>query len=369
MKKLIFFTSVTGHNLEFIHHLYEGFVQSSLVAVFVLPERFLEQRRLLQWTECERISFDLMTMDEMGAIYPSARKKAQLLRDHIQKNQVHDVFVADIKGLMPWLPFYTTKQDKICGLLWEVYFYRWHSRARWKNLIEASFHWLICHCKSVDKVLVGNDSSAAAYFNRFFHTHKYVASADPFNRIEVPFADLRQQYGIDDSRKIMYHFGSMGGRKGTNYILQSILDMPQEEREKYCFVFAGIIQNKPQFYDYVNRINDDKLVKVFDKFCEFEFIQQWCMNCDAILIPYTTTHQSSGILGYAAQYKKPVIGPSSGLVGKLIRFYHLGIGLPAFTSNLMLDAYQNVQSWEYEENDYLVKNSADNFTNLVIYGK
>lgn len=366
MKKLIFFPSVTGHNLEFIHHLYMGYVDSQEEAIFVLPERYNEQKKLLDWPSCDRITFDLMSMEEMGQVYPSARKKAKLLHKYMRKNNVHEAFLSDIMGMMPYLPFYLGRRDHVYGLTFGIYLYRWKTRARWKNLIEGTFHWMMSRCHSIRRIYVGNDTSAPLYFNKLFHTDKYLYCPDPFNKQDVSYRDLRAEYKIPSDRWIMYHFGSMGGRKGTDYILRSILYMSQEVRKNYCFVFAGIVQEKEKFYDYLKQINDNNVVLVFDKFCEFDFIQQWCMCCDAILIPYSQTHLSSGIIGYAAQYKKPVIGPSSGLIGKLIRRNHLGVVLDDFSSTSMLKAYNDVCNWTPLGNNYIERNSVKSFNDIVI---
>ncbi len=46
---------------------------------------------------------------------------------------------------------------------------------------------------------------------------------------------------------------------------------------------------------------------------------------DVILMPYTRPEYSSGILALAARSGKPVIGPTGGLLGRLIRENGLGV--------------------------------------------
>lgn len=50
-------------------------------------------------------------------------------------------------------------------------------------------------------------------------------------------------------------------------------------------------------------------------------------NFSYILIPYTNTNQSSGVIGYASYFNKTVIGPKEGLLGQIIQSYNLGLTL------------------------------------------
>lgn len=370
MKTLIYFTSVTGHNIEFIHHLYMGYFYSEKEALFVIPEKFHQQESLFDWPKCERITFDYLSAEEIGSLGDSLFRKSfrfsKLLRKYMTKNHVRVAFVADLMGLMPFLPFVLSKRFSIYGLTFGVYLYRWYTRAKYKSLLEAICHCLMAKSKSIKSIYVGNDTSAPLYYNRLFKTHKYKYVPDPFNCIEVPFRDLRKEYGIAVDKKVMYHFGSMGGRKGTIQIINSIIELNEEEREKYVFVFAGIVQDKEAFYNAINKIENRNNIFIFDRFCDFEFISQWCQCCDAILIPYSHTHSSSGLLGYAAQYKKPVIGPNSGLIGKLIRRNHLGLDLDIINSDKLRRAYQDIDNWNYRVNNYVSKNSVSHFSEIVI---
>jgi hypothetical protein len=370
MIDLIYFTSVTGHNIEFIHHLYMGHIHSNRNVVFVLPEKFNQQKNLFEWPECDRISFDLMPMDEVGslgdAIYKKSIRFSRLLKKYIRKNQAKSVFVADIMGLMPFLPFILSDKVEIRGLTFGVYLYRWKTRAKYKSLIESMCHYLMVKSNMVKTVYVGNDTSAPVYYNKLFKTQKYKYVPDPFNIMDTPFQDMRQQYEISKTQKVFYHFGSMGGRKGTIQILKSILELSETEQKEYVFVFAGIVQQKEEFYQLINLIGNKVRVLVFDKFCDFQFIAQWCQCCDAILMPYLQTHSSSGILGYAAQYRKPVIGPNGGLIGKLIKRNHLGLTLQKITNDSLIQAYRDVGKWEYKKNNYLRFNSIEKFNEIVI---
>ena len=106
-------------------------------------------------------------------------------------------------------------------------------------------------------------------------------------------------------------------------------------------------------------------VLVFDRFCTYEYLYDLCFTADVILIPYHLTNLSSGLLGYASLFHKPVIGPSEGLIGQLIRSFGLGITISHICSEELLkaityDYYPTVDS-SYAEN-----NTTDKFINTLL---
>ena len=66
-------------------------------------------------------------------------------------------------------------------------------------------------------------------------------------------------------------------------------------------------------------------IVLYNEYCSKSFMADLFESSDCIVLPYEVTAQSSGLIGYAAHFRKPVIGPKTGLVGKLIRKYRLGI--------------------------------------------
>ena len=78
------------------------------------------------------------------------------------------------------------------------------------------------------------------------------------------------------------------------------------------------------FYEIYDSLLDIVKFFVFFVFCYYEFLYNFCYSCDCILIPYKNPNQSSGVIGYASLFQKPVIGPSQGLLGRLIKEYKLG---------------------------------------------
>ena len=145
------------------------------------------------------------------------------------------------------------------------------------------------------------------------------------------------------------HFGALAERKGTIQIIDSLQFLSKEECERYVFVFAGRVfpDIKEAFYAGVAKYQSSVCIHVKDEFCSFEYLAALCDACDAILMPYLETAQSSGVIGYAAQFGKPVIAPDEGLVGKLVQNYQLGITCNCSAESLA-GAYRQIAESQVE---------------------
>lgn len=89
---------------------------------------------------------------------------------------------------------------------------------------------------------------------------------------------------------------------------------------------------------------------------------------DYVLVPYKNVEQSSGIIGYAAQYNKPVIGPSEGLLGELIREYRLGYTITQLSVSNLSEKMKELLNDDYHAIDgtsYLNVSSCYNFAKTI----
>lgn len=141
--------------------------------------------------------------------------------------------------------------------------------------------------------------------------------------------NIRSDFGITQNDILYLHFGGLNRRKGTLDIMEAIDLLSSEDLKSKVFIFAGKIDDniKKEFYELKKKNEYKSKIIVFDEFCSYEFINNLCFSCDCILVPYHNTNQSSGVIGYAGYFKKPVIAPSKGLLGYLVREYNLGITL------------------------------------------
>lgn len=327
MKTLVFDTSVTGHHLEYIHHLYLGMLKRTKEHyIFVIPESFKDNRNQYLWPQTDHIIFDFLSSEEIAKMTQknfilSAWNRSILVREKVKKHNVDSVFLIMLMAFMPFVLFMLPGKVKLSGIIYRIYLYEWRQMNFFKKAKDVIIFLLLSHSKHVKSAFILNDSSAAAYLNKLYKTKCFKFLNDPFNKIEYTPKNIREELGIKDAQKMFLHFGGLSRRKGTLAILDSISFLSAEECKKYVFVFAGRLYPdiKEEFYKRLSQINQKCKIIIFDSFCSNETLYDLCYSCDALLIPYSNISQSSGVLNYADHFQKPLIGTGKGMLGKLIR--------------------------------------------------
>ena len=141
--------------------------------------------------------------------------------------------------------------------------------------------------------------------------------------------------------------------------------LPVEELKKFHLIFAGYVRDeiREEFYSLITSLKDDLEIEVYDDFVPYGTIERLCTISDYILIPYENTGQSSGVLAYAAKYSVPVIGPQQGMLGKIIRRYHLGICLESVEADALKKMFLSPEIFSVPRvhTNYLRINSVCNF--------
>lgn len=347
MRVLLFDYSVAGHHLEYIHHLYQFFSQDlDDEFYFVLPANFNDEKSIYEWNNAPNIHIiaiddnELATTNSGGSLHNSY-KRVKLLRRYVKDLCPDSVFLIVLMAFMPFLLFMLPKGVKVSGIVYKIYLYRWKSSSLFKKCINVINYVLIVKSATLAKVFILNDRSAASYLNRKYHTTKFVFLTDPFNDIGYRGKDVRSEYGISPKDKVYLHFGGLAKRKGTLDIIEAIRDLPDTQVKNKVFIFAGKA-NKDIRDDFSLQTKELKKagrnVVVIDHYCSNELLNDLCASSNYILCPYKETDLSSGLLSYSALYKIPVIGPKDGLIGKLIRRYHLGMGLESITTKSISQA-------------------------------
>lgn len=325
---LIFEPDLKGHRLEYVHHLYCEAVNSNLNYYFVLSADFEKVKNKFEWQNADNIKVILLDKLEEDSFKANGfYTKYKVLNKYIHICKASRVFFIMLMQYLPIIPLFFFSKIKFEGIIYRIYLYEW-TNSRLKKKLTEVLKWLfVSKCSSISRGYILNDSSSAIYLNKVYSTDKFRYLADPFTEITYIAKDKREELGIAEDKKIFLHFGGLTKRKGTMDIMNSLFKLTEEEKQRYTFIFAGVVYKdiKEEFYEKYNKLKDTVDIRIFDEFCSYEFLNDLCYTSDCILIPYHNTNQSSGIISYAANYNKPVIGPKGGLLGKLIRKYHLGI--------------------------------------------
>lgn len=373
---LIFDVEVSGHHLEYIHHLHCLASQSKDKFIFCLPNEFIKVKAQFEWEQSDNIVFDLFNYNNQSTSYSSilnsSYKKCKILKKYTKKYNPSNIFLISLMHFLPFLPFILSPKTKVSGIIYQIYLYRWKSSKFTTKCSDIIKYILLTFANCIQKVYILNDRPASIILNRIYHTHKYTFIPDPFIPVKINPIEIinRQSLEIDKYKIIFLHMGDMRKRKGTLEILDSISYINTNLQSKLCFIFAGKISDeiKDSFYKKCAQISKNIQIIVFDQFCDYRFLASLCSLSDYMLIPYKFVNQSSGIIGYSAQFQLPVIGPKEGLIGKLIKRYKLGYTIPNI-NHLSIAEFLNNNPLSNNRKDisnkYLTDNNVESFLSSI----
>ncbi len=372
-KKILFYCPhIDGHKLEYIHHLYEGAAKDSAREyVIAVPEKFKETSLLYAWSKATNIVLDYLGEESKKIACTTGIKKAWYLNRSlarcVQRNQAENVFLIDI---VPYLPFLIFLKTKISGIIYHIYPYSWKKESKARQMLDFVRQWLLAKSRIVEKVLVLNDEFGVSFFNRKFNTRKYAYIADPVPNDGVTDTkfDLRKEYVIADGKIIMLHAGGMMKYKGTLNILKAIGQMEKKNRERYCFVLAGRVhkQIREEFEDIYNQVKDIANIILLEGYLPTERMNALFAQSDYVLIPYEPRSQSSGIIGLAALFGKPVITTGQGVVGRLVARYKLGRLLDNNSPEAIRECLEGINVKEsIDGRGYVESHNVTDFQNAV----
>lgn len=369
---MIYDTSISGHHMEYLHHIYMATEGQDADFVFVIPEDFTKIKGKLVWPEISNVTFDLipkLKLDNLeGNWFKSRWKRAKLCASYIRKHRTQEVFFIELIVQFPFLPLFVPKGVKLSGILYQLIPYEW-SRLKVVSKIKCSIEvssYAISRCVKAPMTL--NDSSCASYYNLRFHTDKFIPIVDPVMPLDYKPQDVRRELRLNENDKMILHFGGMTSRKGTTLILEAAKIMNEEQLKDKVFVFAGKVGNdiRDTFYKLIEQLKGKVRIYVFDEFCSYERLADLCHSCNSIIIPYRNYSYSSGVIGYSAQFHKTVIGPSQGILGKLIRRNKLGLTFCSLDAESLAQILLLEESYKERKNNYAEKESVKAFSESIM---
>jgi len=145
-----------------------------------------------------------------------------------------------------------------------------------------------------------------------------------------PVDRLKQQLGIDPSRKVFFCFGRLSeSRKGVPQLIEAISTLPSDLCQKLCLLFAGEPEGagREQLETWLASIRDSQPVQIVNcaGYIPEADVPNYFQLADVVLAPYQKHVGMSGILLLAAAAQKPVLSSSYGLMGEMVRRYGLGL--------------------------------------------
>jgi hypothetical protein len=214
-----------------------------------------------------------------------------------------------------------------------------------------------------------NDLKAPQILNSRFGTSCFKYLPDPIVPIkDVIDIDVRKEYGIPYDSTLLLHPGGMWRYKATVEILKALSLLDESVRTKIAVIFAGRVTSEieSEFRELIESIGNSIKIVVIEGFISFEKLGALFRAADWILIPYKIKSQSSGILGHAVNFKKPVISVSNSLIGNIVEKYKLGINVPEADACHIKECLEHLPQWHYSPNDYMDSHSIGSFCECII---
>jgi len=383
MKYLLFDISLAGHHSEFIDHLIKFLaedVDSSDEYHFILHTEFKMQFPEIVKVTDGKSKFDIHYVSEKewidarkGNLIRQSFAHLKLLNSYANKYKVDRVILLHINIFQLALGFLRTRYE-ISGILFSQF-----TRQDIKdNLLEKLRYcrryvqtYLLTRNNKITCIYILNDKESCAKLNRVFGSGIFRFLPDPVAELSVSkYVDIRHSYSIPKENIVFLHFGSLSERKGTIDILQSLIDLKHNNLNAITILLVGKTDNEGTAIKILNFIEQIRLNKkdvqiVFDdKFVDIDLKNCLFHQCDVVLIPYKNVEASSGILGHAIAAKKPVVGPSKGLLGDLIEKHGLGI---TYTGNFDAAILFKVKDWtQYRISSAGLNNDPFEFAKIVL---
>ena len=359
-RKFLFFDlEITGHHVEYLYHLINYRVAHPNCGDFILvvhPE-FMNHMKGLELPDdwkSHGVSIvtpsqeEMQKLWEMRSMYKRAAAEFKILCEIVYRYHVEQCYLMMLNKfqfavgsrLAHKLPC------AIRGILFNPFGMVRNGMSNWVTTLRKHFQMMwMSRNRRLEHIYILNDCDLVNCLNRkYYRPNFFVSLPDPIlilsngasnNVISLPVKSA----GV----KRFLLFGSLSMRKGIFMVLDALRLLPDMITNQVEVVFAGKVveQNRESFLTALDNLKCDRPelgINYLDKFVPYINISELFSKSDCILAPYEENHASSGVLGHAALYKQPVIGPDCGLVGKLIRTYGLGTSIAAMDAEKLANA-------------------------------
>lgn len=389
MNLLFFDIQYTGHHIEYINHILNYLLlnnQPQNKYYFVVHPNFfnLNKNVVNLVSELNNVIFIEVSESHIDRINVSNKFKKSINNTKIVKYYV-EKFKIDICYLMFFNNFQlglsiVNLPCKIKGILFMQF------TNMTINSFQSFYYYLrrflplvfALKNKNINSIFVLNDKQSILKLNSKFkkqNLFKYLV--DPIPKIE-PIHNFRldEEYNISNDKTVFLHFGALSDRKGVLEIIESSYLINQNLQKKITILIAGktsdtLLEKKIEQNIILANKNTDVQIIWDNNFVSNSKMASLFQSSDFILMPYKNPEASSGILGHAINAAKPVIGPSSGLIGRLIKYYKIGHSLKYINPICIADAINNYQSIEYDKsslNVFIKEHTPEKFAETLISG-
>lgn len=181
--------------------------------------------------------------------------------------------------------------------------------------------------KSIKNVFLLNDQSAVNDFNKQYRSvFRYLP--DPIFDYPIDTnLNIRKLFGITSNQKILLIFGAIDERKNIPNLLKAAEQLSETENLFFLIVGAKLANYQVPLQELIKEsemVNPNLKIHWEKRFVDNGEMEAFFQQSDSVWVAYKDFFTSSGIVGLAAKYKKPMIGSSYGVIGEIIEQNQFG---------------------------------------------
>lgn len=372
MTKLFFDIHITGHHSEYIDHLLSHIIDDKRNHyVFVVHQDFASKFPVISAKAQSKSNVALVQVNANETLNLNVKNRFKrslnnfkVVDRYAKKFNADEVFLLHINVFQIALGL--KKIDyKISGILFMQF-----TNMKVNNLRSSYFYIrryfpfiLMLKQKKINQIFLLNDQDSANFLNNRYFTKIFKQLPDPIPNIpSLKDFSISEFSGFEKNRKFFLHFGGISDRKGSMEILEAIFKLPAEIQAKLGLIFAGK-SSDTNFTDtiefLIKKINNQTKARVLwvNSFVENTLMSSLFKASDVILMPYKNPEASSGIMGHAINFKKPIISTNAGLIGKIINQNRFGFLVDSVTPEEIAKAIEK----SYENHDDILNDNYDGY--------
>jgi glycosyltransferase involved in cell wall biosynthesis len=376
---------LSGHRYEHISHLMV-YLQSNPTddrSVFILHPDFVLPLAVQELVGNEELRFEIIRFTsaeqqalQSGNILSRSINIFGLADGYARKYEVDHLHFLTLNDVQFALGMHRTRYT-VSGLQFKPFVRQQRKsvsqRINWLRKYYQT--WFYARKKSVKSVFLLNDQSSASYLNSTFHTTKFRMIPDPVpDWLPEPGFSVRDYFKIPPGRKLLLHIGSLMKSKGTLDILDAFEYIPDSELAKFSLLLAGkpVAGMESQITDClaaIRRKSPEASVIYHNEFVSNSILKSFFEQCDAVLAPYHDAESSSGIVGHAIAFSKPVLVVKGGLPAEMASEQSLGFLIDSLSAEEVARGIGGMLTTKFTAKspaEYLAFYNKKNYSRMII---
>lgn len=348
MKLLIFDLEVVGHHPGYLRHLLrywpDGQTHLHFVVAPVLAER---HPALVQTPSCATVSWSSITMAEWqwyekskGSVVQRTLVEWRLFCRYAAQTRAEQGLIMYVDRFQLPLALGLFLPCKTSGIFFRPKLHYatlpTHRPTRREHAQALREEWLwrraLRHRQL--KTLFTLDPLAVAPLRGLGGRAHVVHLPDPVEMHppdQAGVTQLRQTLGLAPTRKVFLLFGALDQRKGIYPLLTALRQLPPVQQAQITLLVVGSMADteRAALLAALAEFQRHSAVQLVlrDHFIPDEAIPHYFALADVVLALYQHHVGSSGVLLWAAAAGKAVLASDYGLLGELVRQYHLGLAV------------------------------------------